>query len=186
VFVGPYGAVATQGMVNTRLGHELSEALALSVTPKDAIERLLGRDELAHLRQVLAITPGGASACWNGSELPGWAGHLAQPGVIAAGNTLCSEETLASAVAAFGRATRGRGAPLLCALEAGQCAGGDRRGRQSACLLVGQGDAWGAVDLRVDDNPDPTAELRRLFSVWQQEWAVYDDTGSFPPARPPG
>lgn len=184
--VGGFGAIATQGMVSTRLGHDVAQQLARGKNPEQAIADSLAGDELADVRQVLAMTPDGAAACWSGAALPTWAGDLARPGVVAAGNTLSGEDVVAAIIEAFHETSGPLSERLLAALAAGQDAGGDRRGRQSACLLVSDGDPWPALDLRVDDHPEPIVELRRIFDLWQGEWAPYDATGAFPPANPPG
>lgn len=183
--LGEYGVVATQGMVSTRVGHDVAQRMIRGETPEAAIRASLGGDDRAKTRQVLALAPDGTNACWSGSDLPGWAGYLASPGVVAAGNTLTSQKTVRAMVDTFGETSGSLGQRIVDAMAAGQAAGGDRRGRQSACLLVGRGDPWPTVDLRVDDHRDPIDELRRILRLWEAEWGVYDATGAFPAANPP-
>ena len=184
--LGAYGVVATQGMVSTPLGHAVAQRLAAGVRPDADVAELVTADPGAGVRQVLALVPDGTSGCWSGGALPGWAGHLSDSGVVAGGNTLTGPDVVASMLETFHVTHRPLSGRLVDALAAGQRAGGDRRGRQSACLLVGDGAHWPALDLRVDDHPEPIAELARVLELWRAEWGVYDATGTFPPARPPG
>lgn len=184
-FLGEYGVVATQGMVNTRLGYEVGQLMRAGARPDEALRRALADDDKGDIRQVLALSPDGTSACWSGRKLPGWAGHVARHGLVTAGNTLLSEATLDAMAATIGESRGSLARRLVAAVTAGQAAGGDRRGRQSACLLVGRGEPWPSVDLRVDDHPEPATELERLLALWEAEWGTYDETGGFPPARPP-
>jgi uncharacterized Ntn-hydrolase superfamily protein len=184
--LGDYGVVATQGMVSTPLRHAVAQRLAAGARPDAAVSESVTADQGADVRQVLALTPDGQGACWSGGALPGWAGHLADGRAVAGGNTVTGPDVVTSMLETFHATGGPLSGRLVGALAAGQRAGGDRRGRQSACLLVGDGAPWPMLDVRVDDHPEPIAELARILELWQAEWGVYDATGAFPPARPPG
>ena len=167
------GAVATQALANLSYGPDGLRLLAQGVAPVEVIERLTHADAMASHRQVGVVDMQGRSATFTGEQCMPWAGGRTAPGVAVQGNILVSEETVATMLAVF-LGTPGRlAARLLAALSAGDQAGGDSRGRQSAALLVVKpGAGYGGfndryLDLRVDDHPDPVAELGRIFVLWQ-------------------
>ena len=124
----------------------------------------------ADLRQVGVVDRDGGSAAFTGADTDAWAGHRTGPNYSVQGNMLVGEDTAAAMEAAF---VAGEDMPLgerlLLALEAGQAAGGDRRGRQSAAVIVRGPEAFPLVDLRVDEHSDPVAELRRIFEIAKVE-----------------
>lgn len=171
------GAVATQAMgVVARNGERVLSALAAKVDPKVAIEQALAEDDELELRQLGAVTADGRAAAFTGRDCIEWAGHVVEDGFAVQGNMLASAEVLAAMRGAFLDTHAPLPERMIAALEAGQAAGGDRRGQQAAALVVEQ---LGAAersregidrvcDLRVDDHPEPIVELRRLVTLWRQ------------------
>jgi uncharacterized Ntn-hydrolase superfamily protein len=165
------GAVATQALANTSYGPTGLRYLATGLSPQDALDRLTGADADALHRQAGIVDAQGRSATYTGSGCIPWAGGRAGACYAAQGNILVGGATVDAMVATF-EATAGTLAErLLAALAAGQEAGGDSRGMQSAALLVvrerggygGHNDRY--LDLRVDDHPSPIAELQRLYAL---------------------
>jgi len=166
------GAVATQSLANVAWREEALTLLGRDVAPEEVLRTLVERDPQAADRQIGLVNARGEAAAFTGEKCFAHASHIVGKGYAVQGNILVSRATLEAMARAYERA-RDAGKPLaerlLEALEAGQAAGGDRRGQQSAALLVvkpgggyvGQGDVW--VDLRVDDAARPIAELRRLY-----------------------
>lgn len=167
------GAVATQALANTAYGPEGLELLARGLSARTALDRLLAGDPERERRQVGIVDARGGSATHTGRECHGWAGGVAGEGFAAQGNILVSEATVLAMAGAYQAATGPLARRLVAALDAAQRAGGDRRGRQSAALLVvREGGGYGGkndryVDLRVEDHPDPIAELARLLDLQQ-------------------
>jgi uncharacterized Ntn-hydrolase superfamily protein len=174
------GAVATQAMgVVARNGQRVLSALAAQVDPAVALDRTLDEDDDRELRQLGAVTADGRAAAFTGRDCVEWAGHLVGDGFAVQGNMLASAEVLAAMRSAFLDTLAPLPERMIAALEAGQAAGGDRRGQQAAALVVEQ---LGAAersregidrvcDLRVDDHPEPIVELRRLLTLWRQRQA---------------
>ena len=166
------GAVATQAYANPRYGPEGLQLLAEGLSAAEVVARLTDADEGRADRQVGVVDADGGGATYTGSACMDWAGGLAGPGFAAQGNILVGEETVAALATTF-TATHGQplAERLLECLAAAQVAGGDRRGQQSAALLVVEKDGGYAglsdtlVDLRVDDHTQPIAELARLYSM---------------------
>jgi uncharacterized Ntn-hydrolase superfamily protein len=166
------GAVATQGLANLAYGPDGLEMLARGEPAAAAVQRLTGPDAERDQRQVGVVDAEGDGASFTGARCLPWAGGAAGRGLVAQGNLLAGPEVIQAMVAAYrsaaGQPFAGR---LLAALRAGEGAGGDRRGRQSAALRVWRaGGSYGggadvAVDLRVDDHADPVGELARLVDL---------------------
>jgi len=174
------GAVATQAMgVVARNGQIALSALAAKADPTEALDRALAADPDPELRQLGAVTADGRAASYTGRSCVEWAGHLVEPGFAVQGNMLANAEVLAAMRQAFLATDSALPERMLAALEAGQAAGGDRRGRQASALVVEQVGAAErsregidrTVDLRVDDHPAPILELRRLLKLWRQRQA---------------
>lgn len=165
------GAVSTQSMTNRYLGPKVLDGLESGLSPVEAIERALAADGGRHLRQVHAVDAKGRTAVWTGDNCVEWCGEMTGPHVSVAGNMLAGAEVVA---ATFRTYAAGEGADLparmMAALDAGQAAGGDRRGRQSAAMLVTTTEDFPDVNIRVDDHADPLVELARLLGLWQQSW----------------
>jgi uncharacterized Ntn-hydrolase superfamily protein len=184
------GAVATQAHANVSYGPRGLELLREGLPPEEVVERVTGADESRDHRQLGVVDVAGRSATFTGSACLDWAGGVTGDGYAAQGNILVSEETV-SALARTFEATAGwpLAERLLEALAAAQAAGGDRRGQQSASLLVVKKDGGYdhssdvLVDLRVDDHPTPIEELRRLYGLHEllfgetpeEEWLPVDE-----------
>jgi len=163
------GAVSTQSISNRYLGPAVLDGLARGLPPAAAIEGALAGDEGRDIRQVHAVDRHGRTAAWTGRHCVEWAGEHATHGFSVAGNMLANAAVLADTVAAFTAHAELAPAPrLIAALEAGEAAGGDRRGRQSAALLLTTTEDFPDINLRVDDHGDPLAELRRLYAIWER------------------
>ncbi len=163
------GAVATQANAEPAYGPRALELMRAGVGARDSLARLLAEDPLRASRQVAVMDARGQMAVHTGGECMPHAGHVIGLEACCQANIMRSKEVWPSMLRAFQGAV---GQPLadrlLVALEAGEAAGGDLRGRQSAALLVvpAQGPAWQAsVSLRVEDHPEPLIELRRLLGL---------------------
>jgi uncharacterized Ntn-hydrolase superfamily protein len=165
------GAVATQAFANLTYGPGGLDLLASGASAQQTIDRLTAADPEFEQRQIGVVDAKGGSASFSGSGCFTWAGGRTGEGYAAQGNLLAGPEVVAALADTF-EATEG---PLvermLAALQAGDEAGGDRRGRQSAAVIVRQtGGGYGGnndilIDLRVDDHPDPVTELQRLYAI---------------------
>ena len=165
------GAVATQAFANLTYGPGGLDLLAAGASAQQTIDRLTAADPEFEQRQIGVVDAKGGSASFSGSGCFTWAGGRTGEGYAAQGNLLAGPQVVAALADTF-EATEG---PLvermLAALQAGDEAGGDRRGRQSAAVIVRQtGGGYGAnndilIDLRVDDHPDPVTELQRLYAI---------------------
>ena len=165
------GAVSTQSMTNRYLGPAVLDGLAAGLSPADAISAALTKDEGRGIRQVHAVDRHGRTACWTGDNCVMWCGDVQAANVSVAGNMLTGPEVVAATLEAV-RGGDGLDIParLQAGLEAGEAAGGDRRGRQSAAMVVTTTEDFPDLDIRVDDNADPLAELRRLTALWREQW----------------
>ncbi len=166
------GAVATQAFVNTTFGPRALELLAAGGTPEDCLEQFRTTDEGISQRQFGIVAADGANVTFTGDECHDWAGGRSGDGYAAQGNILAGPEVVDALVDTFlDRTELAFPERLAAALLAADRAGGDRRGRQSAALVVvgkakgyaGMNDHW--IDLRVDDHPDPVPELQRLLGL---------------------
>jgi uncharacterized Ntn-hydrolase superfamily protein len=153
-------------------GPRILALLEDGATPAEAIERALEADELRERRQLGVVSAEGESASFTGSECNDWAGDAQGLGYAAQGNILAGEAVVQGMASAFEQASGSLAERLMAALETAESAGGDRRGRQSAALLVERTGADEGpegidtiVDLRVDDHPEPIEELRRLLGI---------------------
>ena len=162
------GAIATQSYTNVRLGSDGLRLLELGLSPEAALSTLLQEDAEAAKRQAAGIDNQGRVFAYSGDECVDWFGHRTGEHYSVQGNMLVGKETIDAMAGAFERSTGHLGGRLLEALEAGQAAGGDKRGRESAALVVTNPEGaplWPRVDVRVDQHPDPVAELRRIFDL---------------------
>ena len=168
------GAVSTQSWVNPYLGIDGIRLLAEGSGAAAALEQLIAEDPGRDVRQVGLVDRNGASAAWSGKDCTPWFGHITGPDYAVQGNMLVGEPTIAARAEAFERAAAlDLPERLLLVLEAGQAAGGDKRGRQSAALKVVDREAYPYVDLRVDEHRHPVAELRRVFEVARQQYLPF-------------
>jgi len=162
------GAVATQSFVNPYIGIRGVEYLASGLDAQAAMERLAAEDEGRNVRQFSVVDAHGRAAAYSGVDCVGWFGHRTGDGYAVAGNMLVGEPTIVEMARVFeGSAAEHLAERLVRALEAGQAAGGDKRGRISAAVKVCHTEEYPLVDIRVDDHPDPVAELRRLWGLYQ-------------------
>ncbi len=175
------GAVATQSWANTAFGPEGLHLMGSGLSARTTLDRLLAADEGREKRQVGLIDARGHAVTFTGAECMTWAGGVTGEGFACQGNILAGEQVVGAMAEAFARAEGDLVDRLLSALVAGDAAGGDRRGRQSAALLVvreaggyeGGNDRY--VDVRVDDHPAAVSELARVFDVYDRELLVRND-----------
>ncbi len=167
------GAVATQAAGIAGYGPRILDALERGVEPAEAIREVLGPDEGRETRQLGVVAADGRAASFTGNDCNAWAGHETGEAFAAQGNILAGAEVVAEMARAFRETAGSLAERLVAGLEAGQAAGGDVRGQQSASVYVerpGAGDETGeqverSVDLRVDDHEEPIVELRRLLEI---------------------
>jgi uncharacterized Ntn-hydrolase superfamily protein len=165
------GAVATQSWANTSYGPRGLAMMQEGLPAEEVISRLIEQDQDRALRQVGVVDAKGNAAAFTGEDCFDWAGHIVGQHCACQGNILVSEDTVQAMAHAFENSHGPLVDRLMGALQAGQDAGGDRRGQQSAALLVvrekggygGFNDRY--VDLRVDDHPSPIGELARLLKL---------------------
>ncbi len=164
------GAIASQSFVNPYLGIDGLGLLEQGLPAERAIERLIEGDAGRDLRQLAIVDAEGRTAAYTGEKCIPWAGHMVGAAYVCLGNILVGEQVVAAMAQAFDRASAEElSERLILALEAGQAAGGDRRGRQSAGIAVVHEEEYALCELRVDDHPDPVQELRRVFEVYKRE-----------------
>lgn len=160
------GAISTQSFVNPYIGVNALKYLEQGLSASEVLEKVLAEDPEPELRQVSIVDKNGKSAAFTGSKSDTWKGHLTGKNYAVAGNMLVGEETIKDMVRTFDENFDSSLAErLVSALEAGQKAGGDKRGRQSAALYIVGTEAFPLLDLRVDEHKDPVTELRRVFEV---------------------
>jgi uncharacterized Ntn-hydrolase superfamily protein len=178
------GAVATQAYANPRYGSEGLSLLREGLSAEEVVERLTSADEGRDQRQLGVVDREGRSASFTGAECLEWAGGRTGPCYAAQGNILVSAETVDAIAETFEASSGPLAERLMACLDAAQAAGGDRRGQQSAALLVVEQDGGYAklsdtvVELRVEDHERPLEELRRLYRLHEalfgetprQEW----------------
>src|SRR5512143_190872 len=158
------GALATQALVNPLYAEPGLALLAQGTPPAEVLRVLTEADAGREHRQLHAIDARGRVAAHTGCACIEWCGQRAGDGYSVAGNMLAGPGVLAATAAAYERtADRPLALRLLAALDAGDAAGGDKRGRQSAALLIASTEPYPCLDLRVDDHESPFAELRRLY-----------------------
>lgn len=165
-----FGAISTQSFINPYIGINGLVYLEEGLGAEAVLEKVLAEDPDPEKRQVAIVDGAGGSAAFSGEQCDGWYGHLTGTDYAVAGNMLVGEETIIQMEETF-KNTEGQplSERLTAALEAGQEAGGDKRGRQSAALLVVEKEKYPLFDLRVDDHHDPVAELGRIYTVTVKE-----------------
>ena len=167
------GAIATQALANISYGPRGLELLSKGYSAEEVLRKLVSDDPQREERQVGIVDSRGRAAAFTGSKCYSYAGHIVGEGYAVQGNILAGPEVLEAMAKAY-ETTKGELVDkLLAALEAGDRAGGDRRGKQSAAILVvREGGGYGGytdkyVDLRVDDHQEPVQELKRIFKIWE-------------------
>lgn len=165
------GAVATQSFANTTYGPRALDLLAKGEAPEAVMTAITEEDRRAAVRQVGIVNAKGESATFTGRKCTPWAGGIKGENFCCQGNTLAGEDVVKNMAKSFRESKGELGDRLIAALRAGQDAGGDSRGMQSAALLVVR-EGWGYLgfndryrDLRVDDHPEPIKELRRVYEL---------------------
>ena len=167
------GVVATQSFVNPSFGQRGLELLKKGMTAQEAVDQLISSDEGRDFRQLAIVDSKGNSAGYTGSKCIAGAGHVVGNNYSVQANMMLNDRIWGAMSRAFERSEGPLAERLIAALEAAQNAGGDIRGQQSACLLIVRGDATGnlwedrLIDLRVEDNPNPVDEIKRLLKVYR-------------------
>ena len=169
-----FGGIATQALTNPYYGIDGLKLLREGRKPRDVVDSLTAADPGRESRQLHVMDAGGHIAVHTGSECLAWCGHIEGIGFSIAGNMLAGAAVLdetARVYTANGQLPFAR--RLIAALRAGEAEGGDKRGRQSAALLIYGDEDWSDLDLRVDDHADPLGELERLEQVSRERWVHF-------------
>jgi uncharacterized Ntn-hydrolase superfamily protein len=168
------GAIATQALVNPYYGIDGLKLLREGRSPHDVLKTVTAADAGRETRQLHLMDAGGRIASHTGSECVDWCGHVEGNGFSIAGNMLAGARVLDDTAKAYVATEKLPFAQrLIAAMRAGEAAGGDKRGKQSAALLIYGDEEWSALDLRVDDHIDPLAELERLEQVSRERWVHF-------------
>jgi uncharacterized Ntn-hydrolase superfamily protein len=168
------GGVATQALVNPYYGIDGVKLLREGKSPGDIIATLIAADDGRESRQLHIMDVSGRIASHTGRECVDWCGHIEGNGFSIAGNMLAGARVLDDTAKAYAAGERLPFAQrLIVAMKAGEAAGGDKRGKQSAALLIHGEEEWSSLDLRVDDHTDPLAELERLEQVSRERWVHF-------------
>jgi uncharacterized Ntn-hydrolase superfamily protein len=172
--VAGHGAIATQALVNPYYGIDGVRLLREGREPRALVDTLIAADAGRETRQLHIMDVSGRIASHTGRDCVDWCGHIEGSGFSIAGNMLAGAQVLDETAKAY-VANEGLPFPqrLLAAMRAGEAAGGDKRGKQSAALLIYGEEEWSDLDLRVDDHADPLAELERLEAVSREHWAHF-------------
>src|SRR4051812_1541372 len=158
------GALATQALVNPLYARAALDSLANHVPPARVLEQLTADDEGRAHRQIHVIDTNGRSAAYTGASCIDWCGHTAGEGYSVAGNMLAGPQVIDATAQSWRSNPKLPFAErLIAALAAGDAAGGDKRGKQAAALLIHTTEEYPALDLRVDDHAEPIEELKRLY-----------------------
>jgi uncharacterized Ntn-hydrolase superfamily protein len=168
------GAIASQAFMNPYYGPRGLALLEAGMPAQEVVARLTAGDEGRHNRQLHIMDRHAGFAAYTGSACIDWCGHRLHGSFSVAGNMLAGPQVLAETARVY---EAERAIPfarrLIAAMQAGEAAGGDKRGRQSAALLVHDGEEYPLYDLRVDDHPDPLTELARLQEVARERWVHF-------------
>lgn len=186
--IGRRSAVATQAFVNPLWGTEGRKRLEAGEAAEKLIAEFIDRDGARDIRRAHMIDCEGNSAIHTGKDCVDWAGHKSGDHHSVAGNMLAGPDVVADAFAAYAAAGHlPMAARLLHAMQAGEKAGGDKRGRQAADLVIHRGEDHAYLDLRVDDHADPLTELKRLPDVAGERHIHVEEpmptAGNFPGRR---
>ncbi len=171
---GKVGALATQALINPTFGPRGLRLLREGKSASDIVKALIGSDQGRDHRQLHLIDSAGRNAAYTGADCVDWCGHLLRDGFSVAGNMLAGPKVIEGTAQAF-EANAALPLPrrLIAALKAGEAAGGDKRGKQSAALIVYSTEEYPELDLRVDDHVDPLAELERLEAVSRERFTHF-------------
>ena len=168
------GAVGTQSLTNRYLGPAVLDAMARGLSPELAVRSALAGDDGREVRQLHAVDRHGRIAAWTGRHCVEWCGSVGETAVSVAGNMLSNDRVAAATLAGF-KADASVALPerMMAALEYGEAAGGDRRGRQSAAMVMVTTEDFPDLSIHVDDAVEPLPELRRLLGIWRRDRAPY-------------
>ena len=168
------GGIATQALTNPYYGIDGLKLLREGRKPSDIVETLIAADSGRESRQLHIMDAGGRVASYTGRDCVDWCGHVEGDGFSIAGNMLAGPRVLDDTAQAYIAGERLPFAQrLIAAMRSGEAAGGDKRGKQSAALLIYRDEEWSALDLRVDDHADPIHELARLECVSRERWVHF-------------
>jgi len=170
---GWVAALATQALVNPMYAVHAMPRLRLGEDPAALVSTLTNPDPGRAQRQLHILDTQGRIGQHTGSDCVAWAGQVRGHDVSVAGNMLAGAAVVERTLDGFLHATGTLAERLLTAMEAGEAAGGDKRGRQGAGLKVCLADPYPDLDIRADDHPNPLAELRRLHRVSLERYAVF-------------
>jgi uncharacterized Ntn-hydrolase superfamily protein len=170
---GGVAALATQALINPMYAAHGMARLRAGEPPASVAAALLAEDAGRDHRQLHMIDAQGRIAQYTGRDCVSWCGLVRGTDVSVAGNMLVGAAVVECTLEAYQRASGTLAERLLGALEAGEAAGGDKRGKQSAALKICTRDPYPDIDIRTDDHPDPLLELRRLYAVSQERFAVF-------------
>jgi len=170
---GGVASLSTQALVNPMYGVRAMPRLRAGEDPEAVLRSLVGPDPGADQRQFHVVGASGSIAQHTGRDCVSWAGHVSGTDVSVAGNMLAGPAVVRRTLEAFSAASGTLAERLMTAMEAGEAAGGDKRGKQSAALKICTRDPYPDLDIRADDHPDPLAELRRLYRVSRERFAVF-------------
>lgn len=168
------GGIATQALINPYYGIDGIKLLREGREPREIVDTLIAADSGRESRQLHIMDAGGRIASHTGSDCVAWCGHIEGDGFSIAGNMLAGARVLDDTAQAYrSNESLPFAQRLIAAMRAGEAAGGDKRGKQSAALLIHGDEEWSALDLRVDDHADPLAELERLEAVSRERWVHF-------------
>jgi uncharacterized Ntn-hydrolase superfamily protein len=168
------GGIATQALVNPYYGIDGVRLLREGHSPDDIVKKLIAADAGRESRQLHVMDAAGRIASHTGRECVDWCGHIEGNGFSIAGNMLAGPRVLDDTAKAYAaNQTLPFPQRLIAAMHAGEAAGGDKRGKQSAALLIHRNEEWSDLDLRVDDHADPLGELERLEAVSRERWVHF-------------
>jgi uncharacterized Ntn-hydrolase superfamily protein len=170
---GGVAALATQALINPMYAVHGMARLRSGDPPDTVAAALLAEDAGRDHRQLHMLDAHGRISQYTGPHCVSWCGSVRGTDISVAGNMLAGPAVVEHTLEAFQRASGTLAERLLAALEAGEAAGGDKRGKQSAALKICTRDPYPDLDIRTDDNPDPLAELRRLYAISQERFAVF-------------
>ena len=167
------GALCTQALINPYYGRQGLDLLRAGIAAPEVVRQLAAPDEGREHRQLHVIDNEGRIGQHTGAKCVDWCGAIAGDGFSVAGNMLVGPRVIEETARAFKASTKPFAERLIEAMEAGEAAGGDKRGRQSAALLVYSGEQYANLNVRVDDHADPLAELRRLYDKAHERFIPY-------------
>jgi uncharacterized Ntn-hydrolase superfamily protein len=168
------GAVATQAFINPLYGPQGLALLEGGLGAEEAVARLTAADAGRDNRQLHVMDREGRFTAYTGAACIDWCGHAIRPTFSIAGNMLAGPAVLADTIRAYeAQSALPFARRLIAAMRAGEAAGGDKRGKQSAALLIHDGQDYPLYDLRVDDHADPLTELARLLEVARERWVHF-------------